>query len=81
MIASLKLLGTVAIESDRFTISVITGSSISKHCFNSHVGVGSRLHDFEDELMIIHLTVSSETGGKSERVDLQCDASGGEYVG
>jgi hypothetical protein len=45
IIAFLKEAGTVAFEKDRFMISVMMGSTESKHCLSKLVGIGSNSKD------------------------------------
>ncbi len=71
MIASLQLPGNIAVDSDKLTKSVMTGKSVSRQCLRSHVGKGSRLHDLDGESLMIFLTVSSDIGVNSDRVNLQ----------
>ena len=52
----------LAIDIPVFTISVIIGKSISTHCFMKLVSNVSREHDFDSELIIICLTLSTDAG-------------------
>ncbi len=52
-------------------LPVITGKNVSRHCVRSHVGKGSRQHDLDGESLMIFCPVFSDTGGHSDRVNLQ----------
>ncbi len=56
--ALFKFLGIVPVDKDKFTNLVITGSRVSKHSFNNHVGIPSNSHDFDADLVIIFLISS-----------------------
>ena len=54
--------GNSAQDNETFTIVVRTGASWSWHCLSSHVGIGSRAHDFVgDELIIFRISASETT--------------------
>ena len=48
-------------DNDVLTITVRTGAAWSRHCFNNHVGIGSRAQDFVGDYVITFLTSDSET--------------------
>ena len=48
-------------DNDVLTITVRTGATWSRHCFNNHVGIGSRAQDFVGDDVITFLTSDSET--------------------
>ena len=56
--------GKSALDNELFTIDVRTGSNWFWHCFNSHVGIWSRAHDFVGVEVIIFHTSDSETTAK-----------------
>ena len=56
------------------TIIVRTGATWSRHCFNSHVGIGSRAQDFVGDDVITCLVSDSET-------TLNCSRDGPWYMG
>ncbi len=80
-IASLKLSGNVSMDKDKLTKSVKTDKSVSGHCLRSHVGKGSRLYDLDSESLMIFLTVFSDSGGNSDRVNLQDAVEAGNWEG
>ena len=48
-------------DNDVLTITVRTMATWSRHCFNNHVGIGSRAQYFVDDDVITFLTSDSET--------------------
>ena len=66
--ACLKRDGNVLDSIDKLTVSVRTGSKISKHALSKMVGMGSRLHDLEFPSVITFLSSSVVTGLNSDSV-------------
>ena len=64
--AALRQAGTHPDDSDVLIQAVTSGASASKtrSSFRSHVGRGSKLHDFVGLLAIRFLTSCTESGGK-----------------
>ena len=71
--ALFKFLGIVPVDKDKFTTLVITGSRVSKHSFNNHVGIPSSSHDFDADLVMIFLISSGVASENSVRI---CSHSG-----
>ena len=69
-IASLRFSGMTQLDNDKLTILVMTGKRVPKQSFKSPVGMGSKLHDFEADCLIILLTSLSIACSNSERVDV-----------
>ena len=62
MVASLKVSGKVPEVRDRLTIDVITGASISVHCFRREVGIGSDSHCLSGDSLTSFLISSTVAG-------------------
>ena len=60
--------GKVPELSDKFTILVMTGKRIGRHCLTKAVGTGSRPHCLSGDVEMIFPTSSSEAGRKPDRV-------------
>ena len=45
---------------------VLTAKSVSRYLLSNHVGIGSRLHEVEGDLIILSLAESSEPSAKQE---------------
>ncbi len=56
----------MAIDKERLTISVITGSNSSFQTFNNHVGIGSNSPDVVGDLSNIDFISSSVAGVKND---------------
>lgn len=64
MVASLNVSGKVPEVRDRLTMDVMTGASISVHCFRREVGIGSESHCLSGDSPISLLISSMVTGMK-----------------
>ncbi len=65
MIAIFWDFGIMAVDKQRLTISVISGSNSSMQTFNNHVGIGSNSHDVVGDLSNIDYISSSVAGVKN----------------
>jgi hypothetical protein len=62
MVASLNVSGKVPEVRDRLTMDVMTGASISVHCFRREVGIGSESHCLSGDSLISFLISSMVAG-------------------
>ena len=84
MMASLNVSGKVPEVMDRLTIDVMTGASMTVHCFKIAVGIGSDSHCLSGDSPISLLISSTVVGVKSVSLfgtsggDTECgDSDGG----
>ena len=68
--ASLKFWGNVLVYIEMVIMSVMGVINTSRQFFNTVVGMGSRSHDFDDELKISFLISSSDARTKTFILDL-----------
>ncbi len=64
MIAIFWEFGIIAVDKERLTISVISGSNLSMHTFTNYVGIGSNSHVVFSDLSNIDFIYASVAGVK-----------------
>jgi hypothetical protein len=70
------LVGTVPSDIDLLMILVITGTRMSRHFFNSSVGIGSKRQVVAFAFRMIFFTSVSEIGEKTDSLDSTVGHSG-----
>ena len=68
--ASLKFWGNVLVSIEVLIMTVMGVNNMSRQFFNTLVGMGSRSHDFDDELKINFLIPSSDARSRTFILDL-----------
>ena len=66
----MKFCGNVLVSIEMLIMSVMGVINMSRQFFNTLVGMGSRSHDFDDELKISFLISSTDTRSKTFILDL-----------